>query len=75
MSNGELTRIGDILGNRPTPEVSSRREASRGTSNFVTPQQARERGMKSERNRRRQASASIAARRWNHRALCSAERF
>lgn len=46
MSNGELTRIGDILGSRPTPEASSRREVSRGTSNFVTPQQARERGLK-----------------------------
>lgn len=46
MSNGELTRIGDILGNKPTPEASSRREASRGTNNFVTPHQARERGLK-----------------------------
>ena len=42
-----LTAIGDILHNpEETPEASSRREASKDRSNLVTPQQARERGLR-----------------------------
>lgn len=41
----ELTRIGDILGQQ-APETSSRREALRDSGGFVTPQQAKEMGLR-----------------------------
>lgn len=43
----DLTRIGDIIHNQQAaPEDLSRREVSRTTDNLVTPQQARERGIR-----------------------------
>ena len=41
-----LTRIGDILGSQQSPETSSRREALRDSGGFVTPQQAKEMGLR-----------------------------
>lgn len=46
----DLTRIGDIIHNQQAaPEDLSRRAASRTTENLVTPQQARERGIRLEK--------------------------
>ena len=41
-----LTRIGDILGSQQAPETSSRRAALRDSGGFVTPQQAKEMGLR-----------------------------
>lgn len=46
----DLTRIGDIIhSQQEAPEASNRREASRASENLLTPQQARERGIRWEK--------------------------
>lgn len=47
----DLTRIGDMMNSprQETPEASSRREASKATENIITPAQARERGIRWEK--------------------------
>lgn len=47
----DLTRIGDMMNSprQETPEASSRREASKATDSIITPAQARERGIRWEK--------------------------